>query len=105
MLSLNIDMACACIGTINCISGKGGWRFAVVSPPTPPALDFWREFNGRNSPPQIRRHRLKAEQNFEPVLIDLLLQLIDLFVIRDGVCAEIVITLHQALECSIEAAL
>jgi hypothetical protein len=31
--------------------------------------------------------------------------LIDLFVIRDCVCAEIVIALQQALDCAIEAAL
>ena len=44
------------------------------------------------------------KQNFESVLVDLFLQLIDFFVIRDCVCAEIVIALQQALECSIQAA-
>ena len=69
------------------------------------ALDVWRKLNGRNHSPQIRSHWLEAEQNFESVLVDLFLQLIDLLVICDCVCAEIVIALQQALECSIQAAL
>jgi hypothetical protein len=69
------------------------------------AFDVRRKFNRRNHPPQIRRYWLEAEQNFESVFVDLFFQLIDLFVIRDCVRAEIVIALQQSLERSIQTAL
>jgi hypothetical protein len=69
------------------------------------AFDVWRKLDRRNNAPQVRRDRLKPQQDFESILVDLFLQLIDLFVIRDRICAEIVIALQQTLEGSIQAAL
>jgi hypothetical protein len=48
---------------------------------------------------------VKSKQDFQSILIDLFLQLIDLFVICNCVCGEIVIALQQALNRTIETAL
>ena len=57
-------------------------------------LEIGREFHRRNDPAKIRRDRLKAQEQFDPVLVDLLLELIDLFVVRDRGGAKIVVALQ-----------
>src|SRR4029077_7209301 len=47
----------------------------------------------------------KPQQNCHAILIDLHLELIDLFIIRDRICAKIVIAIKQAFHCSLKAAL
>ena len=49
------------------------------------SLEVGRKFHGGNDTPQIRRHRLKPQQNRDAILVDLLLELIDLFVISNGI--------------------
>ena len=69
------------------------------------ALDIGRKFHRRHYATQIRRDRLKSQQDVHAVLVDLFFQLIDLFVISDGVCAKIIVSLEQALNCAIQTAL
>src|SRR6185437_7889099 len=63
------------------------------------------ELHCGNNPAQIGRHRLKTQQQIDSVLVDLLLELIDLFVIRDGDRAKIVVALEQSSDRAVEAAL
>ena len=58
------------------------------------ALDIGRKFHRRHYATQIRRDRLKSQQDVHAVLVDLFFQLIDLFVVGDRVRAKIVIALQ-----------
>src|SRR4029077_12715508 len=47
----------------------------------------------------------KPQQNCHAILVDLHLELIDLFIIRDRICAKIIIAIEQAFHCSLKATL
>ena len=66
---------------------------------------FDGQFHCGNDAAQIRRDGLKAQQNIDSVLIDLFLQMVDLFVIGDCICAKIVVAIEQALHRSLQTAL
>jgi hypothetical protein len=55
--------------------------------------------------PQIGRDWLIAKQNLETGLINLLLQLIDFFVVCDGLCAKFIIPLKQSVDRAAKAVL
>ena len=69
------------------------------------ALEIRRELHRRNHSPQIGRDRLKPEQQIDPVLVDLLFELIDFFVVGDRNRAKLVIALEETSDCAVEAAL
>ena len=69
------------------------------------ALEIGGKFHRRNDTAQIGRDRLKTKQDIDAVLVDLFLELIDLFVIGDGVCAKIIVAIEQAFHGAIETAL
>ena len=68
------------------------------------AFEIGRELHRRNDPPQIGRDRLKTQQQIDPILVDLLFELIDFFVVGDRDRAKIVVALHQAVDGAVEAA-
>ena len=69
------------------------------------AFEIRRKFHRRDDPPQIGSDRLKAKQDIDPILVDLFFQLIDFFVIRDRVCAKVVVAIEQTFHGAVEAAL
>ena len=69
------------------------------------ALNVGTQLHGRDHPSKIGRHRLKPEQQIDAFLVDHLLQLIDFFIICDGVRAKIIIAFKQATESTVECAL
>ena len=69
------------------------------------ALEIGREFHRRNHPAQIGRDRLKTQEQIDPILVDLLFELIDLLVVGDRDRAQLVIALQQSVDGAIEAAL
>ena len=110
MLSLNIAIACSHIGAINSVSGSAGCWFslralrAMFTAWSRHALEIGGKLHRRNDPAQIGRDRLKTEQEIDSILVDLLFELIDLFVVGDRVRAKIVVALQQAVDGAIEAA-
>ena len=54
---------------------------------------------------QVGRNWLKSQQDINTVLVDLLFQLVDLFVVGDCVCANIIVPIEQALHGPFQAAL
>ena len=69
------------------------------------SLEIGAQFHRRDDATQIGRDRLKTQQQFNPFLINLLFQLIDLLVIGDGDRGDLVVPFHQTFERAIEAAL
>jgi hypothetical protein len=69
------------------------------------SLKVGGKFHRGNHPAQIGRYRLEPQQNIHAILIDLFLELIDLFIIGDRVCAKLIIALEQTFHRSIEAPL
>src|SRR5438309_1017918 len=69
------------------------------------ALDIGRKFHRSDDPTQIRRHRLEPQQHVDAVLVDLLFQLVDLFVVGDCGGAKIIVSLQQSLDRAVEGAL
>ncbi len=55
--------------------------------------------------PQIGRHGLETDENFEAGLINLLLQLVNFLVVVDSVFAKTIIPLKQPVDRAMEAAL
>jgi hypothetical protein len=58
------------------------------------ALQIRAQFHRRNNAAQIGGDRLKAQQQFDSIFVDLFLQLIDFLIIRDGKGGKFIITLH-----------
>jgi len=64
--------------------------YRLVSEP----FEVGGKFHCRNDPPKIRRDRLKPKQEIDSILVDLFLELINLFVVHNRRRAKIVVALQ-----------
>src|SRR5205085_1226433 len=69
------------------------------------ALEVRGKFHRRIEAAQIGRNWLKAQQNIHAVLVDLLLHLVDLFVVGDCSRGNIVVAIDQTLHCPLQTTL
>ena len=105
-------MACSCIGVSNkdfrqCRMLIQLARFAGdVRGLVGDALEIRAQFHRRNHPAKIGRDRLKTQQQFDSILVDLFFQLIDFFVVGNGKARRSSSSRSiKPLECAVEAAL
>ena len=69
------------------------------------ALKIAAQFHCGNHLPQIRRHRLKPQQQFDAGLVHLLLEQVDFLVVRNREVAQVAVAPNQALHGVAQVAL